>query len=640
MVDDDTSARRAERPETDPWSPDRPTPASKRSLVAVSHAIEAAVLAGPVNAPTVVVALFQHQAYFAREYAVYERIAASGAVVVLAFADGEAHDVPPGCQLVVLDPTEPLADEWTVVAVGPQAGAFLVATDAHRIDPTEHSLEAGREFIGRWGWSRVQAANELARMRSALGTRLETAVGYTIDGLLARVMPAGGAAAASGGTDGERWATHALHRMVRRMQDAREGTRVLRAQLVDAHAAVAARSAAHVDPQSGLTTPEFLTRWTNTGGPTALPVGVALIDVAALGGAEQRLGRRAAYHAARRVAAAVSEPLGPVDAAIRLSEREFALVVPGASSRHLAGLVDAVVEQLELSSDGYPNLPLAGPVAWTVTLTRPLPLDDLHLALGTPEQPAATLAGDPITVRELADDGAGTGAHHREEPVTDRMPRLRVSDAATTEPPEDDVAAWPAPSGDDAPDAVPHAAPEPDAAPHATTAADGDAPSGPRPVPGRRGVPDPDEQGGPGLPGGRSGWDPFGASVPPGPAPSGPVPTPQDPDGDRHGTNGTGPAAEVGHGPGAAGSAEHGESGDPADRPSPSPSPSPSPRPGRRRLAGGEPALSMLSDLPRRRRTNGTAPGTSEGGTEPSRPTFGVPGVPGDTGGDPPPTAS
>lgn len=251
-------------------------------------------------------------------------------------------------------------------------------------------------------------------------------------------MPTGGTAAASAGTDGERWATHALHRMVQRMQDAREGSRVLRAQLVDSHAAVAARSAAHVDPQSGLTTPDFLSRWTDNSGPTALPVGVALVDVEALDGAEHRLGRRAAYHAARRVAAAVSEPLGPVDA-FRLSERAFALIVPGASSRHLASLVDAVVEQLELSSDGYPNVPLVGPVAWTVTLARPLPLDDLHLALGAPEQPASTLAGDPIVVREVPDP---VGAHHRRdtavaaepdpepdpepEPTTERMPRIRI----------------------------------------------------------------------------------------------------------------------------------------------------------------------------------------------------------------------
>lgn len=418
-------------------SADQPAAVSKRSLVAVSHAIERAVLDGPRAEPTVVVALFQRLAYFEREYAVYAELAATGVTVVLAFADGEAHEVPPGCTCVVLDPTEPLADEWTVIAVGPAAGAYLVATDAHRFDPTEHSLEAGREFTGRWGYSRVQAGNELARMRAAIGTRLDPAAAATIDGLLARVMPVGGAAASSEGTDGEAWATLSLHRMVQRMQDAREGSRLLRAQLADAHAAVTARSGAHIDPQSGLVTPEFLARWSGTGRPTALPVGVAVFDVAALDGT-RAFDDRAAHHATRRIAAALTEPLGPVDAAVRLSEREFAVVVPAASFRHLRRIVGVIAEQLELASDGYPHVPLRATVASTVTLARPLPLDDLHLALGAPDQPAVTLAEDPITVVTTDDIPTDPTEAPTADP-TEAFPRVRIDDAPTTRPPEPGV---------------------------------------------------------------------------------------------------------------------------------------------------------------------------------------------------------
>lgn len=409
----------------DDHAPDRPTVASKRSLVAVSHAIERAVLDGPVTEPTVVVALFQRLAYFEREYEVYARLAEAGVVVVLAFADGEAHQVPPGCDLVVLDPAEPLAEEWSVVAVGPAAGAYLVATDAHRFDPTEHTLEAGREFTGRWGYSRVQAANELARMRVAIGARLETATAATIDGLLAGVMPAGGAAASSTGTDGEVWATLSLHRMVQRMQDAREGSRLLREQLADAHAAVSARAGAHVDPQSGLITPEFLSRWAGNGRATALPVGVAVFDVPALDRVAHGHDDRAAHHATRKVAAALTEPLGPVDVAVRLSEREFAIVVPAASTRHLRRLVAVVAEQLELTSDGYPHVPLRATVASTVTLARPLPLDDLHLALGSPEHPGETLAGDTVAV-VTTDTVAADPTDPPTSDPTEAFPRVRV----------------------------------------------------------------------------------------------------------------------------------------------------------------------------------------------------------------------
>ncbi len=53
----------------------RPELTTKRSLVAVSHAIERAVLAAPHAEPTIVLALFQRMEYFERERAVYERIA-------------------------------------------------------------------------------------------------------------------------------------------------------------------------------------------------------------------------------------------------------------------------------------------------------------------------------------------------------------------------------------------------------------------------------------------------------------------------------------------------------------------------------------------------------------------------------------
>ncbi|WP_084681773.1 DICT sensory domain-containing protein [Actinomycetospora chiangmaiensis] len=417
-------------------SPDVPAPATKRSLVAVSHAIESAVLQSRVDHPTVVVALFQHLAYFDRERAVYERLAAAGVHVIVAFADGEEHDTGASLHTVVLDAGDPLVEEWSVVAVGPDAGAFLVATDSGEIDPAEQNLEAGRWFDARWGYSRVQAANELARLRIALGDRLDPDVVQVVDELLRRVMPLGGATAASRGTTGEQWATSSLRRMTARMQDARAGSRRLRAQLADAHAAAEARADARLEPQSGLPTPDFLVRWAGTGGRlSALPIGLALFDVPGLHCAVSEFGARRAFHAARHVAAALSEPLGPVDAAVRLSEREFALVVPGASPRHLHQVAAAAAQQLELFSSSYPGIPLAARIASTVTLARPLPLDDLHLALGTSahsDQSPTTLSDDPIrltdsaTMSELTVPGSaeGDGTSRWFEPRHAAAPRV------------------------------------------------------------------------------------------------------------------------------------------------------------------------------------------------------------------------
>jgi DICT domain-containing protein len=203
---------------------DSPTVASKRSLVAVSHAIESAVLTAPIQEPTVMVALFQRLAYFDRERAVYERLAELGVQVVVGFTDGQQHDVPETVHGVVFDPDDPLADEWSVVALGPHAGAFLVATDQHRFDPRERSLEASRQFSGRWGYSHTQAAVELARMRLALGARLDPGLLKTIDTLLTTSMSKGGRAAGWGGDPAAMWATTSLYHMTDRMQIARAGT--------------------------------------------------------------------------------------------------------------------------------------------------------------------------------------------------------------------------------------------------------------------------------------------------------------------------------------------------------------------------------------------------------------------------------
>lgn len=435
-------------------SPDVPAPASKRSLIAISHAIESAVEQGPRDEPTVIVALFQRLAYFTRERALYERLARSGIRVVVGFTDGEQHDLEEPVECVLLDPSEPLAEEWSVIAVGPEAGAFLVATDTGEIDPTEYTLEAGRWFLGRWGYSRVQAANELARMRIALGERLRPDTRRTIDELLGRLMPPGGAVAASRGTAGEQWATASLQRVTARMHHARAGSRLLRAQLADAQAAAEARAGARVEAQSGLPSPEFLGRWAGTDGRvSALPIGIAVFDVAGLEDAEDRHGRRSAYHAARQTAAALTEPLGPVDAAVRLSAREFALIVPGASPAHLTRVAAAAAEQLELFSGGYPNVDLSAKVATTVTVSRPLPLDDLHLALGHPahaEQLPTTLAGDEITLSDTrslaaraAESGSGTGSgdgassgrwfRGPARPDSVELPRLRVDAAPRTD---------------------------------------------------------------------------------------------------------------------------------------------------------------------------------------------------------------
>ena len=408
----------------------QPELSAKRQLVAISHSIEKAVMSGSFEPPTVVIALFQRLPFFDRERVVYERMAALGIEVVIGFVEQAQHRAPVGVRTVLLRPDEPLADEWTVVAVGPHAGAYLVATDQHTVDEREHHPELSRQFLGRWGFSRTQGASELARLRFALGDRLDADLGHTVDALLARAMPAGGDSAGSSGTAGEMWSTTALYHMFDQMQAAQAGSRELREQLADAHQAAAARTSARVDPESGLPTPDFLSRWSAAAGTTELPVGLALFDVDVLGEHTLLGDDRAAYYAVRQVAAAMTQPLGPVDAVVRLSRREFLVVIPGASVRHLAGVCDRIGEQLDLASWGYPNMSFTATTATMVTSSRPLPLYELQAALGRlpdgnpgPLDAGRTPAGERIIVastrlyRDEVDevDGVAGGAaltHH------------------------------------------------------------------------------------------------------------------------------------------------------------------------------------------------------------------------------------
>lgn len=478
----------------------RPQRTPKRLLVSLSHSIEKAVLAGPIEYPTVVVALFQQLRFFDREREVYARMAAAGVLVVVGFVEGEAHTPPDGVHLVSLRPDESLADEWSVVAVGPHAGAFLVATDQHAFDPSERDHEASREFVGRWGFSRAQACTELARLRFSLGDRLDVVLRGTIDDLLAEHMPAGGDPAASAGTPGETWATTSLGHMMDGMLTARAGTRELREQLADAQQAAAARAAATTDPHSGLANPDFLQRWSRPTGANPLPIGLALFDVAELDGDAMRADDRASYFAAHQVAAALTQPLGPVDAVVRLNAREFLVVVPGASPRHLAGLCDRIGEQLELASHGYPGVALRARVATIVTRRRPLPVGDLHASLARLDDgghgpiESGDVAGDPIVVSSTAlhaprsappvnDDARNPGATTGPDIVAAGPSAAEPRERASADP-------APTPDGDDPPVPAPPR-PRPEISPFGHTGSQDAAPDGPRRG-GHHAVPDDD----------------------------------------------------------------------------------------------------------------------------------------------------
>ncbi|MFR9777901.1 DICT sensory domain-containing protein [Micromonospora sp. MS34] len=343
---------------------------TKRSLVAVSHAIERAALATAEDGPLVVLALFQRPPYFARERAVYERIAARATVTVVGMVGPSPAQLPPGTYGVALDEAEELAREWSVVALTPRFGATLVAYDRGEVAPAA-TLESGRLFDGRWGFRRDEALHEVLRLRERLAERLPAPARAGLDETIARVrdIPAG---------PGESRAEAAIRMLAVR------GERAHRPEPADASA--------------GLLDEPGLRRWTGMDGVTApgtLPVALVAVRVDEPAGAPERFGRRSAAREGQAVLAAVTAVLRPVDRAVRLTDNEFLLILPALAEREALTVVGRLHEAIGGLARSYPFVAFSVHAAVTVTTRRPLPVAEVRHAVEWAVRegvPVATLA--------------------------------------------------------------------------------------------------------------------------------------------------------------------------------------------------------------------------------------------------------
>ncbi|MFF5174537.1 DICT sensory domain-containing protein [Micromonospora sp. NPDC000089] len=358
---------------------------TKRSLVTVSHAIERAALATAEDGPLVMFALFQRMPYFARERARYERIAVGSAVTVVGLVGEAVPGLPAGAYGVTLDEGDELAREWSVIALTPRFGGWLVARDRREVERAA-TLEAGRLFDGRWGFRRDEALHEALRLRALLADRLPAAALYDVDEALNRVreLPA---------TPGESRTEAAIRLMAGREERA--------------HRAAAPPPGEPTDPATALVDEPGLRRWTGLDGVTAsgtLPVGLIGVRVAEPAGTPERFGRRSAAREAQAVIAAVTAPLRPVDRAVRLAPDEFLLVLPSVTDDEAvasAGQVHASVAALARS---YPFVAFAVHAAVTVTDRRPLPVADVRHAVEWAAQQGVPVAA---VAREAAPATAG-----------------------------------------------------------------------------------------------------------------------------------------------------------------------------------------------------------------------------------------
>ncbi|MGC4892584.1 DICT sensory domain-containing protein [Micromonospora sp. DT31] len=360
-------------------SPRTPQRFTKRSLVAVSHAIERAALAEAEDGPLIVLALFQRQPYFSRESTVYRRIAARASATVVGMVGGPPPDLPDRVHGVALDEVEDLAREWTVVVLSPRFGATLVARDRREVTPAP-TLEAGRLFDGHWGFRRDEALHEAIRLRRLLAERLPAPARLALDEAIARVrdIPSG---------PGEPRVEAALRLLARRG---------------DRHTRPAEPTEAVLD-ETGLR------RWTDTDGVTAsgaLPVALVGLRVDEPAGSPERFGRRSVAREGHAVLATVTGVLRPVDRAPRVAENEFQLLLPGMDEPAALDVVRRLHEAIGALTQAYPFVAYTVHAAVGVTTRRPLPTADLRAAVDWAVRQGLPVAGLPP---ESADAVAGVG---------------------------------------------------------------------------------------------------------------------------------------------------------------------------------------------------------------------------------------
>ena len=343
-------------------------PVTKRTLVSLSHALEAAALATTGDGPLVVMALFQRMPYFEREREAYSRLAERADEVVIGFVDDYRPLLPGRIHPVLFEAGEPLTQEWTVVVATPTMGAFLVAVDQETAVDGEKTLESGRLFSGRWGFSTETAHAELNRLRDQVAARVPPGVLATIDQVTAVSDRPGRHAAA------EDRVTASVRLLLAEIERTRRAGVALQRRL-DAVTMTANR-----DLTSSLHTPVFLDRWAGTAPvttPGPLPVGLLMITIPRLAGVG-RYGARAERETVAEIAAVLTGRLRPVDRAVRMADNEFLLVVPGVTEDAAAALVRDVTADLERLGDRYPFVPMTAVSAITVTRQRPLPVDELR----------------------------------------------------------------------------------------------------------------------------------------------------------------------------------------------------------------------------------------------------------------------
>lgn len=345
-------------------------PATKRSLLTLSHAMERAfdIADQPASSPALVLGLFQRREYFDFEAARYAAMAAGGTCVVVGFA-GSTDDLPPGVHAVAFAEDDPRSREWVLVAVKGAYASSLVATDARDLAPGEMSLESARLFQARWTFQRGQALTDAQLQLESLAPDLPDTVRSTMAAVIqeSRSHPVSAVEAGLGA---------AIDHVLTSLDASHHKSNRLRAALESVQAQ------SERDALTGLHNRHFLERFL---GGTDRPADLVtmLVDVDDLKKVNDTHGHAAGDAVLTAVADTLRLNTRPGDVIIRWGGDEFLLLVPDLGHADGLGYASRLADAVRAARPASPwdDLPVSVSIGACPTRRTPLPLDQLDQAL-------------------------------------------------------------------------------------------------------------------------------------------------------------------------------------------------------------------------------------------------------------------
>jgi diguanylate cyclase (GGDEF)-like protein len=348
-------------------------PATKRTLVILSHAMERAFDLGAPDRDGrgergLVIALFQRRGYFDAEATRYGLLAEAGHTVIVGFA-GSAVDLPPGVHHAAFGDLDPRVEDWRLVMIRGAFGTALAGYDARDLSQGEATMEASRLFDATWTFRRgealVQAAAQLARLAPDLPAGVVDDAARLIVGSRARrSSPAE-----------DRLSAAADHLLVSIDAGQRRATR-LRLALETT------RSLAERDQLTGLNNRYFLERYLGSGDRPA-ELMTMLVDIDDLKACNDRHGHGAGDAVLSAVSGVLQGATRPGDVVVRWGGDEFLLLLPGLDA--LSGMafgqrIVREVGRIQLPAP-WQDLVVSASVGVCVTHRTTLPLARLDEAL-------------------------------------------------------------------------------------------------------------------------------------------------------------------------------------------------------------------------------------------------------------------